>query len=352
MMVARKKILIVDDNAITLKVARNILMVEYDAFTVPSAEMMFRFLKNTIPDLILLDVLMPGMTGYEALRILQADPRTRRIPVVFLSSQSDEKDEIEGFSLGAVDYITKPFSPPRLIKRIERHLLVETQRAELEYINNNLQSLVNMKTRAVTELQTAILTTVSELVECRDDVTGEHVFRTSRTLRLLVTELMNLNVYTDELLTWDIDLMLQSSQLHDVGKISIHDHILLKPGKLTPAEFEEMKKHSIFGEEIIDRIQKSTSENAFLKHAKIMAGSHHEKWDGSGYPRGLAGADIPLEGRLMAVADVYDALISKRPYKPAFSHEQAIEILLQGCGSHFDPALEPVIRVACTRFAS
>ncbi|MDR3119973.1 MAG: response regulator [Clostridiales bacterium] len=349
-MVARKKILIVDDNSVTLKAARNILMAEYEAFTVPSAEIMFRFLENTTPDLILLDVLMPGMTGYEALHILQANPRTRHIPVVILTSQDNEQDEIEGFSLGAVDYVTKPFSPPRLKKRIEHHLLVETQRAELEFINNNLQQLADAKTRAVTELQTAILTTVSELVECRDDVTGEHVFRTSRTLRLLVDELLNLKIYTDELSNWDIDLMLQSSQLHDVGKISIHDCILLKPGKLTVTEFEEMKKHSIFGEEIIDRIQRSTSENDFLKHAKIMAGSHHEKWDGSGYPRGSAGHDIPLQGRLMAVADVYDALISKRPYKPAFSHEQAIEILLQGCGSHFDPALEPVIRVACVHF--
>jgi putative two-component system response regulator len=214
--------------------------------------------------------------------------------------------EMEGLSLGAVDYITKPFIPQLLLKRIETHMLMEAQKEELKYINANLERLVDEKTSAVVELQNAVLATVSELVECRDDVTGGHIERTAHTMRMLVKKMVDQCVYADELMSWDIELFLQSSQLHDVGKISIHDNILLKPAKLTDDEFEEMKKHALFGEEIIDKIQRLTHESAFLTHAKIMAGSHHERWDGAGYPRGTAGNDIPLQGRIMAIADVYE----------------------------------------------
>jgi putative two-component system response regulator len=187
-------------------------------------------------------------------------------------------------------------------------------------------------------------------VECRDDITGGHVTRTAQTLRILTEEMFRFGVYRDELRSWDIKLFLQSSQLHDVGKISIHDNILLKPGKLTGEEFDEMKKHTVFGEKIIDRIQQITKENAFLTHAKIMAGTHHEKWDGSGYPYSFAGEDIPLQGRLMAIADVYDALVSERPYKKAFSMEQATQIIHNSFGSHFDPALRGAFTAAAARF--
>jgi putative two-component system response regulator len=229
---------------------------------------------------------------------------------------------------------------------------MEAQKEELKYINANLERIVDEKTGAVVELQNAILATVSELVECRDDVTGGHVERTAHTMRLLVGEMMNCGVYADELASWDIELFLQSSQLHDVGKISIHDDILLKPGRLTDKEFDEMKKHAIFGEEIIDRIQKNTRENAFLTHAKIMAGTHHEKWDGSGYPRGIAGKNIPLQGRIMAIADVYDALVSRRPYKEAFPYAKALQIMRESSGSHFDPVILEAFVAATGRFAS
>ncbi|MDR2131718.1 MAG: response regulator [Clostridiales Family XIII bacterium] len=335
----RKKILLVDDNPVNLKLARNTLMGFYDVFTVPNAEKMFLFLEKTLPDMILLDVLMPGINGYEAMRRLMGDDRTKHIPVIFLTSMADMGSEMEGLSLGAVDYIAKPFIPQLLLKRVETHMLMEAQKEELKYINANLERIVQAKTSAVLELQNAVLATVSELVECRDDITGGHVERTSRTMRKLVSEMMKQGVYLDELSSWDIELFLQSSQLHDVGKISIHDDILLKPGKLTKEEFEEMKKHALFGEEIIDRIQRNTSENVFLTHAKILAGSHHEKWDGSGYPRGTVGENIPLQGRLMAIADVYDALVSKRPYKEAFSHEMAMRIINESRGTHFDPAI-------------
>jgi putative two-component system response regulator len=335
----RKKILLVDDNPINLKMARNTLMGLYDVFTVPSAEKLFVFLEKTLPDMILLDVLLPDVNGYDAMRRLMRDDRTKHIPVIFLTSKTDTGSEMEGLSLGAVDYIAKPFIPQLLLKRVETHMLMQAQKEELKYINANLEQIVDVKTSAVTELQNAMLSTISELVECRDDVTGGHIGRTARTMRLLVREMLDGDVYADELSSWDIELFLQSSQLHDVGKISIHDSILLKPDKLTAEEFEEMKKHAVFGEEIIDRIQKNTRENAFLTHAKILAGTHHEKWDGSGYPRGAVGENIPLQGRIMAIADVYDALVSRRPYKDPFPHDTAMRIMRESRGLHFDPAI-------------
>jgi putative two-component system response regulator len=248
-----------------------------------------------------------------------------------------------------VDYIIKPFTPQLLLKRVEIHLLVKHQKEELEYINANLQSLVQAKMNTVVELQNAILLTVSNLVECRDDITGAHVTRTAHVLQLLVEEMFRLGIYREELSNWDIELLLQSSHLHDVGKISIHDSILLKPDRLTKEEFEEIKSHTLFGERIIDNIQQLTSESMFLAHARIMAGSHHEKWDGSGYPHGLAGRAIPLQGRMMAIVDVYDALISERPYKKAFSPEEAERIMTESFGSHFDPTLSEAFTAVSAR---
>jgi putative two-component system response regulator len=191
---------------------------------------------------------------------------------------------------------------------------------------------------------------MSNLVESRDDVTGSHIERTERYLGLLTGEMILQGVYRDVLDTWDIKLFLQSAQLHDVGKIAIRDSILMKVGPLTKEEFEEMKKHTIFGEKIIEKIQQSARESMFLTHAKIMAGTHHEKWDGTGYPRGIAGSNIPLQGRLMALVDVYDALTSVRPYKKAFSPGEAVQIIKEGSGIQFDPTLIDVFARAAPRF--
>ncbi|MDR1021148.1 MAG: response regulator [Synergistaceae bacterium] len=347
----RKKVLVVDDSPVNLKIARNALIDVFDVFTVPSVAKMLQILEGILPDLILLDVLMPEIGGYEAIRGLKADLRTQEIPVIFLTSKADAVSELEGLSLGAVDYIIKPFTPQLLLKRVKIHMLIESQKKELKYINANLERLVEAKTGAITELQKAILLTVSELVECRDNVTGGHIVRTAQTLRIMTEEMSRLGVYRDELLSWDIELFLQSSQLHDVGKISISDNILLKPSRLTKEEFDEMKKHAAFGEKIIDSIQQITRENAFLTYAKTMAGTHHEKWDGTGYPYNYSGQDIPLQGRLMAISDVYDALVSELPYKKAFSQEEANQIIHDSFGSHFDPALEEAFTAASARFS-
>jgi putative two-component system response regulator len=346
----KKNVVLVDDNPVNLKLARNTLMEWYNVFTVPSAQKLFQLLEQTLPDLILLDVVMPEMNGYEAIKNLKDNPRTADIPVIFLTSRTDTISELEGFSLGAIDYISKPFSPQLLLKRVEVHLLLESQKAELKNLNENLQRLVVEKTEEVLELQNAVLITMANLVEYRDDVTGGHVERTERFLRILVEEMATRGIYRDILDTWDINLFLQSSRLHDVGKIAIKDSILLKPGPLTREEFEEMKKHTVFGETVIEKIQQNARESIFLTHAKILAGTHHEKWDGTGYPRGMAGSNIPLQGRLMAFVDVYDALVSDRPYKKAFPPEQAVKIISDGCGTQFDPELTTVFLAAVGRF--
>ena len=339
---SRKKIVITDDNRTNLTIAKNALIDKYDVFTVPSGAKLLELLERVTPDLILLDIEMPEMNGYEVIKTLKSTERTSDIPVIFLSGIVSAESELMGLNMGAVDYIFKPFSRNLLLKRIELHLLLEAQKQELKRYSGSLEGMVIEKTKTVFELQNAILKTVAELVERRDSVTGGHIERTQIYLGLLVSFLLDEDIYTRELSSWDIDLFIMSSQLHDVGKISIKDEILLKPGELSTEEFEEMKKHTSFGMEITERIESSTTENAFIAHAKIMAASHHERWDGTGYPLGLMGKEIPLQGRLMAIVDVYDALTNDRPYKKAFPHKKAIGIIRNGLGTHFDPLIGEV----------
>jgi len=217
--------------------------------------------------------------------------------------------------------------------------------------DDDLRNIVWRRTAQVVELQSAILNAMAELVEVRDSVTGGHIGRIQQYLSLLVNKLLDEKIYWEEVSAWDLEFLVPSAQLHDVGKIAINDAILKKPGRLTPDEFDIMKHHTTFGEEAIDTIMQNTSEKDFLKHAKIFAGSHHEKWDGSGYPRGLAGRNIPLEGRLMAIADVYDAIISPRPYKKAMPVDEAERIIREGRGTHFDPSLVDLFAGLAPEFA-
>ncbi|MCL2071349.1 MAG: response regulator [Oscillospiraceae bacterium] len=345
-MTGRKKIVFVDDQVSNLMIGRNVLSTDYDVFTVPSADKMFALIEKFSPDLILLDVEMPEMNGYQAIERLKAKPETANIPVVFLTAKTDAGSELKGLSLGAIDYISKPFSPPLLLKRISNHLLaaeqkrqLEKQKEQLQKYNENLEDAIKEKTKTIIELQNAVLETVAELVETRDATTGGHIERTQIYLRTLFDGLKETGIYLDEIKEWDVEMIIRSAQLHDVGKISIREDVLNKPGRLTPEEFDEMKKHTIIGGKIIEHIQERTTKQEFLEFTKTMAVSHHEKWDGSGYPYGLKGNDIPLEGRLMSIVDVYDALVSERPYKKAFTHEEAVKIIKDGSGSQFDPIL-------------
>jgi putative two-component system response regulator len=347
----RQKVFLVDDNMSNLTAGRSMLKGQYDIFPIPSGNKLFEMLEKVTPDLILLDIEMPGMSGYEAMKKLRELKETHEIPVIFLTARNDPGSELEGLNLGAVDYISKPFSPPLLLKRIENHLLTRSQQISLRDFNDNLQQMVRKQTRQVIELQNAILNTVTEMVEFRDDVTGGHIERTQSYLKLLVNALLREKIYWDEVSTWNLEFLIPSAQLHDVGKIAISDAILNKPGKLTPEEFEIMKSHAAVGEAAIEGIMRTTTENNFLYHAKIFAGTHHEKWDGSGYPRGLKNTIIPLQGRLMAIADVYDALIAARPYKKPLAAEEAERIILEGKEKHFDPVLVDLFRELAPQFA-
>jgi putative two-component system response regulator len=320
-----KTVFIVDDNNTNLLAAKTALDGDYRAFALPSAERMFKLGEKITPDLILLDVNMPEMDGYAAMEALKSDERLAAVPVIFLTAKNDEASEIRGFEMGALDFVNKPFSAPILLKRIEHHL--------------HTDRLIKESQKAVRDIHNATISVIADLVESRDKVTGGHIERTQWYLELLVNELMRLGRFSDEISGWDLNVLLPSAQLHDVGKINVSDAILNKPGKLTKEEFECIKRHPEEGERIVEKIMGKTKDDGFLRHAKLFAGHHHEKYDGTGYPRGLSGGDIPLEGRLMAVADVYDALVTERPYKAAFSHETAVDIIRRGSGAHFDPLI-------------
>ncbi|MCL2440712.1 MAG: response regulator [Treponema sp.] len=328
-----KTIFIVDDNATNIVTAKNALDGTYKAYAMPSAARMFQMLEKITPDLILLDVEMPEMDGFEALSKLKSDDNLKAIPVIFLTAKHDAESEIRGFEIGAIDFINKPFSPPVLIKRIETH--IETDKL----IKESLQS--------VRKVHNATINIIANMVENRDEVTGEHIDRTQNYIRILLYELIRTGVYTEEISKWNLEVLLPSAQLHDVGKIKVSDLILNKPGKLTDDEYTMIKRHCAEGERIIDGIIDKAEEDTFLNHAKKFAGCHHEKWNGTGYPRGFAKENIPLEGRIMAIADVYDALVSERPYKKPFTHEQAVEMIKKDNGIHFDPKIvEAFLNVA------
>ena len=320
-----KTIFIVDDEDTNRMTAKNALDGIYRAYALPSAARMFKLIEKITPDLILLDVVMPEMDGFEVIQVLKSDERLKSVPVIFLTAKHDPCSEIRGFEAGALDFIHKPFAPSVLIKRIETHI--------------EMDKLIKESQRAVRDIHFATVNVISDVVESRDKITGGHIERTQVYLSLLIAELARAGNCADEMAEWDLDLLLPSAQLHDVGKIIVSDLILNKPGKLTAAEFEQIKLHCTEGERIINLIIDKTKDDGFLRHAKRFAGCHHEKWDGSGYPRGLKGDEIPLEGRIMAIADVYDALVSERPYKKPFSHEQAVEIIENDSGAHFDPRI-------------
>jgi putative two-component system response regulator len=347
----RHRIIIVDDSEANLTVAKNMLKTFHEVFPVNSAAKMFKLMEKVTPDLILLDIEMPEIDGYQAMEMLKADQRFCDIPVIFLTSMSDEDSEFKGLSLGAIDYIYKPFSASLLLRRIDNHLLIASQQKELRQFNESLEDMVEQKVSELDHLKDAILHIVAEIVEYRDDVTGGHVSRTTSYFTLLMDKIIEKDLFADETCYWNKPLLAASTQLHDVGKVAIPDAILNKPGKLSEEEFSVMKNHVQLGVEMIERIEQDTgTEEQFLNSAKIIAGTHHEKWDGSGYPMGLKKDFIPLEGRMMAIADVYDALIARRPYKEAMPPEQAKAIILEGSGTHFDPTLVDIFEEIADEF--
>ncbi|MBQ4497559.1 MAG: response regulator [Spirochaetaceae bacterium] len=346
----RRHVFIVDDEATNLKVAENVLRNYFQLTLLTSGKELLQIIHRTKPDLLLLDIEMPSMSGFEVIEKMKQDQQLQDIPVIFLTAKNDVESELRGLTLGALDYINKPFSPPLLLKRIQHYLAMVEQKKELQSFNKNLNDMVREKTETILQLQYSILSTIANLVEFRDVNTGGHIERTQHYLSVLLKAMREQGTYAEEVSTWKIPLLIQSAQLHDVGKIAISDTILKKEGKLTPEETEIMMKHTSFGAEIIRKISISAYGTEFLNYAEVLAQHHHEKWDGTGYPNKLKGTDIPLAGRIMAIADVYDALVSARPYKKAFTHEEASRIIIEGSGTHFDPTLVEVFKSVADKF--
>jgi putative two-component system response regulator len=337
----RRTVLVVDDTPENLSVMSGLLRDAYKVKVAPNGERALAIaMADEKPDLILLDIMMPGLDGHEVLRRLQAQPSTRDVPVIFLTSMSDAEDEKVGLDLGAVDYITKPANPAIVLARVRNQLQLKAVRDFLKDQNTYLEREVDKRTREVVAVQDVTIRALASLAETRDNETGNHIRRTQSYVKALAIRLKDHPRFSSELSDAAIESLYKSAPLHDIGKVGIPDRILLKPGRLDAAEFEIMKTHTTLGHDALVQAEKDMEfESDFLRHAKEIAHSHQEKWDGSGYPQGLRGDAIPLSARLMAVADVYDALISRRVYKKALTHEKAIEIIAEGRGRHFDPEI-------------
>lgn len=313
-------VLVVDDSPENIDVLSEVLRDEYRIRVATSGEKALKIVySDEPPDLILLDIMMPGISGLEICRRLKANPDRRRIPVIFVTAMSSTDDERRGLETGAVDYITKPISPPIVKARVRTHLALYDQSRELE-------RMVRQRTHELLTTRQQIIRRLGRAAEFKDNETGNHVLRMSHYARIIAL--------AHGLGEEAANIIFNTAPMHDIGKIGIPDAILLKPGKLDAAEWEVMYQHPIMGAEIIGK-----HDNELLETARIIALTHHEKWNGSGYPQRLQGQDIPLEGRIVAVADVFDALVSVRPYKSAVPVEQALQYLYEQSGKHFDPTL-------------
>jgi putative two-component system response regulator len=349
---ARSCILIVDDEPPNQLILEDLLEQQFTVHMAANGRQALDYLKARGPaDLILMDIMMPEMDGFEACRQIKNEPDLQDIPVLFLTSLDSVVGEEHGLSLGAEDFIHKPFSPAVVLARVRNHIELARSRKLLRERNAALELQVQERTRAllhetqqVIKAQESTINSLCALAELRDNETGNHIRRTQNYVRTLATRLSQHPSFAAELSEETIALLFKSAPLHDVGKVAIPDAILLKPGKLTDEEWLVMKKHSEYGRDALVQAENDLGDAvSFLRYAREIAYGHHEKWDGSGYPQGLCGIAIPLSARIMAVADVYDALISKRVYKPAMPHDQAIHIINQGRGTHFDPEIIDVL---------
>jgi len=331
-------ILIVDDEVANLSLVSALLRDHYQVRIAKDGARAICQTQQEPPDLILLDIMMPGINGYDVCRLLKADSLTRHIPVIFLTSQVDAQDEQSGLALGAVDYITRPINPGILLSRVRAHLADAAHSRTVRVNNEYLEYEVLKRTRQVSAMQDLTTLAMASLSETRDVDTGSHLRRTQNYVRALANQLRRKGLHPEFLTDAVVDLLYKCAPLHDIGKVGIPDRILLKPGRYEPEEFEVMKRHPKLGRDALQSAHDLAGDSSdFFIVAIDLVYSHHEKWDGSGYPQGLSGQAIPLAGRIMALADVYDALISARVYKPGMGHEDAAQIIAQGSGTHFDP---------------
>jgi putative two-component system response regulator len=344
-------ILVVDDAPENLHVLVRLLTAQgYQSRAARNGKLALQAAENDPPDLILLDVMMPDMDGFEVCRQLKANAKLKDIPVIFLSALDETDDKIRAFAAGCVDYVTKPFHFEEVRARVDVQMKLRRLQTELESHNRHLQDLVRQQVREISESQMATIFALAKLAEARDDDTGRHLERVQTWCKLLATRCGEQASHRAEANAAFAENIVHASPLHDIGKVGIRDGVLLKPGKLTPDEFEEMKTHTTVGSRTLEAVKGQYPENAFVRMGIEIARWHHERWDGTGYPDGLSGTDIPLSARIMAVADVYDASRSNRCYRPALSHEESSEIIFEGSGSHFDPDVVEAFRGLGTTF--
>ncbi len=332
-------ILIVDDTEENIDILVDALGDDYELIVATDGTSALELMKSETPDLILLDIMMPGLSGYEVCKRLKKDNKTEDIPIIFLTSMSDIQSKTKAFEAGAIDYITKPFEVLEVKARVQTHLALQLAKVELSSQKDVLEEKVSERTQELSLTQETTIEAMAFISEYRDPETGGHIKRTKNYVRTLAEKMQRLPQYRDQLSDGVIGQLYNSAPLHDIGKVGIRDEVLLKQGKLTSEEYDEMKTHAMIGFSALKLASLRLGNNSFLKYAMELARHHHEKWDGSGYPDGLAGEDIPLSARIMAVADVYDALISARAYKPAFPHEKAVSIIQEARGSHLDPTI-------------
>ena len=323
-----RKILIVDDNSVNLKMAEQVLQEFSKPVPVTSGREALKFLEKNIPDLILLDISMPDMDGFQVMEKIKENPKTASVMVIFLTAKDDTDTEVKCLELGAMDFVRKPFVPKVLENRVKHALEILDYRRNLE----------RDKTRKIETIQREVIMSIANLIENRDGTTGQHVKRTSRYVTQLVTLIREKGLYPDISEEYYYNII-KAAPLHDIGKIAIPDAILQKGSQLTPEEAEKMKEHTVIGGDIIMSNFSGIEDPDYVKVAANVARYHHERWDGSGYPQGLKGKEIPLEARIMAIADVFDALISERCYKEAFTLDGAFEIMKESAGKQFDPEL-------------
>jgi putative two-component system response regulator len=350
----RERLLVVDDTPANLTLLANLLNRSYRVQLATSGAKALEIAGRHPPDLIVLDVMMPELDGYQVCQRLKADPRTRHVPVLFLTALSRPEDESRGFAVGGADFIHKPFNPATVLARVETQLKVKAWNDALQDRNVWLQRELEARRFEVDQLRDATLHVMVSFAEFRDEDTGNHVRRTQEYVRTLAIWLSTQLNPRYQLSDDEIDQLAKSAPLHDIGKVAIPDGILLKPGRLTAEEFLIMKTHALRGWELLRRAADRMGERGslFLHYAMEIARHHHERWDGSGYPDGLAGEAIPLSARVMAVADVYDALISRRPYKEPMPHQEALQQIRQASGQHFDPVIVAALEACVADLAS
>lgn len=348
-----ENILIVDDISSNLIILTEIIKsAGYIARPVTSAKQALAAIRVKRPQLILLDISMPDMDGYEFCELLKKDVTTREIPIIFISAMNAKEDKIKGFKLGAVDFISKPFEKEEVTMRINNHLRIYRVQKEMEVYNYKLHKMVSDQIDKIKEEEKNFIYALAKLSEMKEDPSGVHVKNIAKNCKTLAISLSLSPKFEKEISNHFVETMEIASPLHDIGKISVPDSILLKPGALTEEEKEEVKKHAQIGADTLRELYELDKQNDYLKMAIDIANYHHEKWDGTGYPKGLQGTDIPLAARIMAVVDVYDALTSKRCYKEAMSPEQSVKIINEESGKSFDPDIVEIFNLVRGKFIS